>query len=146
MMPDVVARLPPRNRDRFDLAYDNSKQRPFGWWEPDDLSVGLIQAWLFALGEKLPKSAKVDDAGNIEADGVFGQETFDAVKSFQRKSHIKGDGMVGRDTLDAFRDALRARITPPAKQDSQVFVKKPNEFASPPRPCPPGALICADRF
>ncbi len=146
MMPDVVDRLPPRNRDRFYLAYDNSKERPIGWWEPDDLSVGLVQAWLVALGEKLPKSTKIDADGDIMADGVFGQETFDAVQSFQRKAHLKDDGMVGHDTLDAIRDALRARIRPPAKQTSEVFIKKPTEFTRPPRPCPPGALICADRF
>ena len=146
MMPDVVDRLPPGSRGRFYLAYENVKKRPIGWWEPDDLAVGLVQAWLFALGEKLPKSAKVAPDGDIIADGVFGQETFDAVKSFQRKKHIKDDGMVGHDTLDAFRAALRARISPPAKSSSQVFIKKPNEFTRPPRPCPPGALICADRF
>jgi murein L,D-transpeptidase YcbB/YkuD len=140
MMPDVVSRLPAANRARFELAYDNARQRPIGWWEQDDLSVGLVQAWLFALGEKLPKSTKVDSDGSIEADGIFGQETFDAVVSFQRKHEIKADGMVGHDTLDAFRDALRARMPKPA--NTQVFVKKPPHVF--PKPCPPGALICAD--
>jgi len=144
MVPDVVAHLPPTHRRRFELADDNTKKRPIGWWEPDEIAVGLVQVWLFALGEKLPKSTRVEPDGTIFADGIFGQETFDAVKSFQRKKHLTPDGMVGHDTLEAFRDGLRARrITPPANPSSQVFVKKPNQFA---KPCPRGSLICADRF
>ncbi len=30
--------------------------------------------------------------------------------------------MVGHDTLDAIRDALNARISPPAKPSSQLFI------------------------
>jgi hypothetical protein len=35
----------------------------------------------------------------IKADGIFGQQTKDAVKLFQEKAGIKSDGVVGGDTL-----------------------------------------------
>jgi murein L,D-transpeptidase YcbB/YkuD len=141
MMPDVVSKLPAPNRARFEKAYAD-KKRPIGWWDPDDVSVGLVQAWLVTLGESLPISTKVDPAdGGVIADGVFGRETFDAVVSFQKKKGLKADGMVGHDTLDAIRDALKARLR---QVDSPVFVKKPIERERPPRRCPPGSLICRD--
>ncbi|MBQ4609827.1 MAG: spore cortex-lytic enzyme [Clostridia bacterium] len=36
-----------------------------------------------------------------EADGVFGQETYDAVVRFQKKNGLKADGVAGKDTLAA---------------------------------------------
>jgi hypothetical protein len=142
MMPDVVNRMPPRQRDRFYLAYDNARKRPIGWWEPDDIVVGLVQAWLFVLGENLPKSAWIETDGTIAAKGIFDQETFLAVQSFQRKMHIDADGMVGHDTLDALAWQLRLLMGRPAQPSRQVFVKPRDTI--PPRPCSPDALICPD--
>lgn len=141
MPPDIVKRMPARTQSTFKRAYDNKLKRPIGWWEPDDLAVGLLQAWLVGLGESLPKSTSIDPNGDIDADGVFAEETFDAVKSFQRKAKLKADGMVGHDTLDALRAALlKKNFTSPVVTTSEVIIK-----AIPvPRQCPPGALICAE--
>jgi murein L,D-transpeptidase YcbB/YkuD len=139
MLPRGVEHLPSASRERFQLAYDNAKKRPIGWWETDDIAVGIVQAWLRALGGDLPKSTSVDADGNIEADGIFGEETFKAVQAFQRKKKIKPDGMVGHDTLDALNEALRTEIRRPSQPTSTVFVKKPGEF---PRRCQ--MSICPD--
>lgn len=142
MMPDVVFRLAPRQQATFKRAYDNAQRRPIGWWDPDDIAVGLVQAWLVFVGESLPRSTKIEPDGSIQADGIFGDETFKAVQSFQRKNKLKGDGMVGHDTLDAFREAIaKHRPTPPVQTTSEVII-----IGTPPKPCPPGALICPDRF
>lgn len=143
MMPDIVNRMPSRTRNTFNLAYDNSKKRPIGWWEPDKDAVGLVQAWLLALGESMAKSASFElDDDTITSDGIFGEETFRAVQSFQRKNHLTADGMVGHDTLDALREALKKKVfVPPVQTTTEVIIE-----GTPPRPCPPGALICPDRF
>ena len=49
--------------------------------------VYLIQGCLIAKGF------------NIEFDGVFGNETLSAVKSFQKKSYITQDGIIGMATM-----------------------------------------------
>ena len=41
-----------------------------------------------------------------EADGVFGQATYDAVKAFQRKNGLTADGRVGRATAEALGVSL----------------------------------------
>jgi peptidoglycan hydrolase-like protein with peptidoglycan-binding domain len=67
---------------RFQLAYEN-KKRPIGWWEPNKEATGLIQSYLKALGYNLAKSVKVEespDGVTFEPDGIFGPETYDAVK------------------------------------------------------------------
>lgn len=143
MMPDIVAKMPPRTQITFNRAYDNSKKRPIGWWEPDKDAVGLIQAWLLALGESMEKSASFElDDDTITTDGIFGDETFHAVQSFQRKHGLTSDGMVGHATLDAFREALKTGVfSPPIQTTTEVIIE-----GTPPKPCPPGALICPDRF
>jgi peptidoglycan hydrolase-like protein with peptidoglycan-binding domain len=142
MMPDIVQKMPPQTQATFNRAYDNSKKRPIGWWDPDKDAVGLIQAWLLALGESMAKSASFElDDDTITADGVFGDETFHAVQSFQRKNRLTADGMVGHDTLDSLREALKKRtFVPPVQTTTEVII-----VGTPPRPCPPGALICPDR-
>jgi murein L,D-transpeptidase YcbB/YkuD len=141
MMPDVVNRMPSRTQNTFNLAYDNAKKRPIGWWEPDRDAVGLVQAWLLALGESMPKSASLEH-NSITSDGIYGEETYRAVQSFQRKNHLTPDGLVGHNTLDALREALKRRIfVPPVETTTEVII-----VGTPPKPCPPGALICPDRF
>lgn len=48
--------------------------------------VAILQRTLIAVGEKLPR---------YRDDGVFGAETEEAVKSFQKKQKLKVDGVVG---------------------------------------------------
>ncbi len=143
MMPPIVDYLPPAQRERFRLAYTN-KKRPIGWGEPDDIATGLVQAWLFALGFPLPKSARMDIDGGIIADGIYGSETYRAIKQFQESNPnpLKGDGMVGQDTLDKLYDRLHQKFTKqntanPPKNAAVTVVKRPYR-------CPPGALICAE--
>lgn len=141
MMPSSVEHLPPATRARFELAFTN-KLRPIGWGEPDDIAVGVIQAWLNALDIPLPKSTSRDLEGNIQADGIYGSETFRAIKKFQELNQLKPDGMVGENTLNKFHEKLHEKFTvrvvsnPP--KNAAVTVKK--------RPfrCPPGTLICPE--
>jgi peptidoglycan hydrolase-like protein with peptidoglycan-binding domain len=144
MLPPVVELLPAPSRNRFHAAY-NDRNKPLAWGEHDDLAVGLLQAWLRFLGFNLPKSTKISPDGSIEADGIFWDETRQAVIDFQRTNHLRVDGLVGHDTLDSIAANLsRRNAPPPMTHHSTVFVKKPNEVQRP-RRCPPGALICPDQ-
>lgn len=141
MLPPIIASLPIAQQNRFKLAYSN-KQRPIGWGEPDDIVVGMVQAWLNALDVPLPKSTKRDEEGNIIADGIYGSETYQAIKHFQEKNKLKGDGMVGHDTLDIIYERLHEKFTkrrvsnPP---HTAAVTVKPRPFH-----CPPGTLICPE--
>ena len=139
MMPPIVSKLPPPQQARFNLAYTN-KLRPIGWWEPDDICVGIVQAWMHMLKEKLPTSVKVVAGGDMECDGIFGPETYAAVASFQSKNGLKSDGMVGHDTLDMITHKL-PRTNPPAPTTRNAAVT----ITKRPYRCPPGALICPER-
>jgi hypothetical protein len=147
MLPSSVENFEAPVRFRFQEAYDKPK-RPIGWWDPDKISVGLVQGWLSYLGYPLPKSVKVDERSrsgfrDLLCDGIFGQETFHAVMQFQTRTGIKADGMVGRNTLDKFSEELtkaNRRHTPVSRDASVTVVEK----ASRPYKCPPGALICKE--
>jgi peptidoglycan hydrolase-like protein with peptidoglycan-binding domain len=58
-------------------------------------TVKLLQTRLLKFGYQLPKSIKQDG----ELDGDFGDETFDAVKMFQRDHGLVDDGVVGHQTV-----------------------------------------------
>src|SRR5262249_42428767 len=58
-------------------------------------AVHLIQFALLDLGYAMPRSTGRD----YSPDGVFGDETFDVVKQFQRSRRIRDDGDVGRDRM-----------------------------------------------
>ncbi|MBR0350045.1 MAG: peptidoglycan-binding protein [Clostridia bacterium] len=55
------------------------------------------------------------DFPQISVDGIFGQETYDAVLTFQKKNKLKVDGVVGRSTWNAIQDAYDGilRTLPP---------------------------------
>lgn len=86
------------------------KKRP-----PDDdpEAIKSIQLALVELGFALPVSVK-----NGEADGVFGEETYNAVMAFQKKvfpgQWQEWDGRVGANTL--------------AKMDEMIPRREPNEI------------------
>ncbi len=66
-------------------------------------AVAVLQCLLSELGYALPTS--MSSGG---ADGVFGRETEDAVKQFQRSKGLKPDGYVGPLTLQALDDLIMA--------------------------------------
>lgn len=142
MLPPIVEKLPLATRKRFDLAYNNALRRPIGMGEPDDIAIGMIQAWLNALDIPLPKSTKRNPDDTVSADGIYGSETYEAVKKFQAANGLKPDGMVGHDTLDKIAEKLgekfhKPRVTEPTRNANIIVVKRPYR-------CPPGALICPE--
>ncbi len=70
-------------------------------------TVQLLQTRLLKFGYQLPGS--IDEKG--ELDGVFGGETFDALKMFQRDHGLTGDGVAGHQTVTVL-DELGPAPTP----------------------------------
>lgn len=72
-----------------------SENRPsIRFMEQNREAVAILQQAFIDLGFPMPRSTK---AG--KPDGIFGQETLDTVKAFQRKHALTQDGVVGRQTL-----------------------------------------------
>lgn len=73
------------------------------------IPVRTLQYYLAFLGYFNP------DLPQISVDGVFGQETYDAVLTFQDKYGLTVDGIVGRGTWNALQDAYDGilRTLPP---------------------------------
>jgi peptidoglycan hydrolase-like protein with peptidoglycan-binding domain len=70
--------------------------------------VALLQAGLCDMGQKMPRSTRPD--GSL--DGVFGQETYDAVRTYQSSKKapaLTADGIAGPKTLGALDLDLLAR-------------------------------------
>lgn len=65
----------------------------------NSVAVHLVQMALLDLGHAMPNSTK---SNHYSPDGIFGQETVDVVKTFQRSvPGLKDDGVVGQKTLQA---------------------------------------------
>jgi hypothetical protein len=71
------------------------------------IAVALLQSALIQAGEKLPKSTKKTGV----PDGDFGEETQQAVFSYQRKIKAHPDGVAGEKTIKAL-DAAMVKATP----------------------------------
>ncbi|MEN3781507.1 GH25 family lysozyme [Priestia megaterium] len=71
------------------------------------LGVKELQQNLLKLGEKLPKYG---------ADGSFGAELEEAVKSFQSKNKLKVDGIAGETTLATVADSIN-ELNKPKEED-----------------------------
>src|SRR3712207_282208 len=65
--------------------------------------VCILQQALIDLGFKMPRSTH---GGNSLPDGIFGVETDQVVKEFQRDNGLKPDGAVGPLTLKRLEEAL----------------------------------------
>jgi hypothetical protein len=139
MLHPIVKSLPPASRRRFEEAYSNP-MRPIAYGEQDDIVVGILQAWLAALGFPLTRSVVFElDDDTIRADGIFWGETRQAVIVFQGSNELVADGLVGHNTLDRIYAKLHQRPpSPPITRSSSVTVVKR------PYHCPPGALICPE--
>ncbi len=72
--------------------------------------VRTLQYYLAFLGYFNP------DLPQISVDGIFGQETYDAVLTFQNKYGLTVDGIVGRSTWNALQNAYEGvlRTLPPS--------------------------------
>lgn len=68
-------------------------------------SVRIIQYYLSFLGFFNPQLPY------ISVDGIFGQETYDAVLAFQSLYGLDVDGIVGRDTWDMIQNAYAGVLT-----------------------------------
>jgi peptidoglycan hydrolase-like protein with peptidoglycan-binding domain len=122
---------------RFDEAYTD-KKRPIGWWERNSEAAGLVQCYLHILGYSMKKSVKVETSPvTREPDGIFGQESVNAVWKFQKDNQLTADGMVGQETFDKMAKLLdKPRV-------SHSFVREVI-IDKHPRKCRPNELICAD--
>jgi peptidoglycan hydrolase-like protein with peptidoglycan-binding domain len=104
---------------RLEAAFDNSPAMALG--ESSD-AVRLVQEGLVAAGFSLPKSTKPSG----ELDGIFGNETLEAVKAFQIEFAAEGlvdasgrpDGRVGRHTMSKL-DELAGGSAPVPPQPQQ---------------------------
>lgn len=65
--------------------------------------VAALQDLLIDLGYRMPRSRRSNGF-----DGIFGPETEQTIKDFQKSVGLKADGLVGPKTLAAF-DAIIAR-------------------------------------
>jgi|SRR5271166_2233561 len=75
-------------------------------------AVKLLQVALSSLGAALPRSL----AQNAVYDGIFGEETQRAVKTFQFGHGLQSDGIAGRHTLTALDQVLSSGEVDPLVQ------------------------------
>ena len=91
--------------------------------------VSLLQAALITLNYKLPGSTTKKHGA---PDGIFGDETLSAVRSFQADQKLVIDGIAGKSTISRLDSLLPA--APPAPPPK---LPKPNPVAPIPPPSPP---------
>ena len=65
-------------------------------------AVHLVQFALLDLGHAMPRST----GGNFSPDGIYGDETVNVVKAFQRSKGLADDGEIGRKTMHALDAAF----------------------------------------
>lgn len=70
--------------------------------------VRLLQQALIDSGFPLPVSTRRHNS----PDGIYGQETFEKIKAYQRRHTIGLDGIAGRQTLSQMDSLLRGPATP----------------------------------
>jgi peptidoglycan hydrolase-like protein with peptidoglycan-binding domain len=87
------------------LASAANNQPSMKQGEAKSRGVEILQLALSDLGMKMPRSIKRPGV----ADGIFGRETADAVKAFQRANGLTPDGVAGRMTLSRLDDILNAK-------------------------------------
>jgi peptidoglycan hydrolase-like protein with peptidoglycan-binding domain len=83
-----------RDNDRLQAAAGSGSQA-LGKGERDKEAVALLQSCLMELGFEFKRSLKPSGL----PDGIFGNETDEVLRSFQRKSNLKADGLAGPKTL-----------------------------------------------
>jgi len=86
------------SNQRLQRAAENAP--PLTRGEPDRTAMSLVQEALVDLGYAMPRSTHPDGS----MDGIYGSETEDIIKQFQRRHGLLGasgqpDGIAGRNTL-----------------------------------------------
>ncbi|MFO0889767.1 MAG: peptidoglycan-binding domain-containing protein [Isosphaeraceae bacterium] len=69
-------------------------------------SVASVQSALVDLGYSMPITT---NNGRRQPDGIFGQETENVVRQYQRTEGLSPDGIVGRFTIASLDEAMRAQ-------------------------------------
>jgi peptidoglycan hydrolase-like protein with peptidoglycan-binding domain len=87
--------------------------------------VRVIQMALIHLGFPMPSST----AKFGSPDGIFGQETKDKVKQFQKKHKLSRDGDVGRNTMAKLDELVRSAWVPPPEIDGPGNTRRSDENA-----------------
>jgi peptidoglycan hydrolase-like protein with peptidoglycan-binding domain len=88
-------------------------------------AVRCLQVVLISLGYDLPVSTK---NGTILADGVFGQETDEAVVEFQGDNNLAADGVVGPQTLARMDQVLTSENSDPLRRAVRDLRAAAREF------------------
>ena len=82
--------------------------------------VKILQQSLLEAGERLPGSG---------ADGIFGRETEEAVRNFQRRHGLQIDGITGTETYQKLREVLTKKSNILHKVQLGAFTSKENAEA-----------------
>jgi peptidoglycan hydrolase-like protein with peptidoglycan-binding domain len=106
----LVSRRFSRN-DRLQTAARNSPPLGHG---ATGVAVEILQSTLVELGFPMPISTR---NGQIAADGIFGTETANTVRAFQKLQGLSADGIAGRDTLGRLDQIVSAREAAHMAQD-----------------------------
>lgn len=137
----AVALLYPRFRASTQLlAAAKSQPPPIGRGAHGG-GVLMIQGALLDLGFKLPRSTRKTG----KPDGIFGQESAQAMSDYQKSRKLKNvDGVVGRETMEALdKDMLAlahpASLSPPVPVPAPVDAEYTLGAADPPVSRDPGA-------
>lgn len=94
------------NNERLQKASRNSPAlRPV----ITDQSVAIVQQALIDLGIQMPISTK----RNGSPDGIYGAETVEKLKEFQRKHKLSPDGVIGEKTMHKLDELLPGPPPPP---------------------------------
>ncbi len=98
---------------RLERAFDNEPPMKRG---EEGEAVALVQQMLIDDGYQMPRST---EDGTAAPDEIFGRETRQTVRWFQRKYDLSVDGKVGRDTLQKM-DQLFGGTRPPPSATPEV--------------------------
>lgn len=85
-------------------------------------AVAALQLALVDLGFAMPRST---GGGKQLPDGIFGPETEEAVKAFQRANGLTADGIAGRLTFAALEPLIQAQSAARASAQGVAFQFRP---------------------
>lgn len=99
---------------RLEQAYDNAPPLSYGTTHD---AVATIQQALIDAGYPMPISTQRTGS----PDGIFGRETRDTVKQFQRDHGLKDDGVIGRNTMGELDKMYGAKNKPEIENTEEAL-------------------------